>query len=187
MKIFLFLVLVLFGTYTYSQTSYVYIDQVGNNNQITVEQDGGGHLTGIALGAYLPSNQNDLKTGYNIGANPYLGSGISEFNNISIKQFGPGTQTTKIELPSASSNLITVDQSGVANHNFNITSSNNSTNINNTIHATQSGSAQKDFTLNLNGSNGATVTIQQTNPTQANSGSMTIQCTTCGGYSYIRN
>ena len=186
MKILL-LILLLISTNSYSQTNYVYIDQIGSNNQITVEQDGGGHLVGVAVGAYLPVNQNDIKTGYSIGNNPYLGSGTSEFNNINIKQFGPGTQTTKIELPSASSNLITIDQSGIANHNFNIISGNNSTNINNTINATQSGSAQKDFTLNLNGSNGATVTIQQTNPSQANSGSMSIQCTTCGGYSYIRN
>jgi hypothetical protein len=172
---------------SYAQPSYVYIDQVGSNNQIKVEQDGGGHVAGVAIGSYLPTNNNDLKTGYTIGNNPYLGSGTSEFNNINIKQTGPGTQTTKIELPNASSNLITVDQSGTANHNFNIVSGTNTSNVNNIINATQSGSAQKDFTLNMNGSNGATVTVQQTNPTQANTGSMTIQCTTCGGYSYIRN
>ena len=170
----------------HAQPSYVYVDQVGSNNQIKVEQDGGGHVTGVAVGAYLPTNNNDLKTGYTIGTNTYLGSGTSEFNNISIKQSGPGTQTTKIELPNASSNLITVDQSGTANHNFNIVSGASTTNVNNIINATQSGSAQKDFTLNMNGSNGATVTVQQTNPTQANTGSMSIQCTTCGNYSYIR-
>jgi hypothetical protein len=170
-----------------SQPSYVYIDQVGNNNQIKVEQDGSGHVTAVAIGAYLPANSNDLKTGYTIGNNPYLGSGVSEFNNIRIKQQGPGMQATKIELPNASSNLISVDQSGTANHNFNIVSGAGTTNVNNTITATQSGSAQKDFTLNMNGSNGATVTVQQNNPTQANTGSMTIQCTTCGAYSYIRN
>jgi hypothetical protein len=95
-------------------------------------------------------------------------------------------QTTKIELPNASGNLITVDQSGSANHTFNITSGANTTNINNTITATQSGSAQKEFTLNMNGTNGAQVTVQQTNPAQANTGSMTIQCTTCGAYNYVR-
>jgi hypothetical protein len=183
----LFLVAGLYCNFSQAQSSYVYIDQVGNNNQIKVEQDGTGHLVGVAVGAYLPTNNNDLKTGYTIGNNPYLGAGTSDFNNISIKQTGPGMQTTKIELPSASYNLITVDQSGSANHTFNIVSGANTTNINNTISATQSGSAQKDFTLNMNGSNGATVTVQQTNPTQANTGSMTIQCTTCGAYSYIRN
>lgn len=183
----LFLIISLtFYLVAHAQPSYVYIDQVGSNNQIKVEQDGGGHVVGVAIGTHLPSNSNDLKTGYTIGANPYIGSGTSEFNNINIKQTGPGVQTTKIELPNASSNLITVDQSGAANHNFNIVSGANTNNINNTITATQSGSAQKDFTLNMNGSNGATVTVQQTNPTQANTGSMTIQCTTCGTYSYIR-
>jgi hypothetical protein len=187
MKFIFLIVSLVFWLPIYAQPSYVYIDQVGSNNQIKVEQDGGGHVTGVAIGSYLPTNNNDLKTGYTIGTNPYLGSGTSEFNNINIKQTGPGTQTTKIELPNASSNLITVDQSGTANHNFNIVSGANTSNVNNIINATQSGSAQKDFTLNMNGSNGATVTVQQTNPTQANTGSMTIQCTTCGGYSYIRN
>jgi len=171
---------------SWAQASYVYIDQVGSNNQIKIEQDGTGHVAAVALGAYLPTNDNDLKTGYTLGNNPYLGSGVSEFNDIRIKQQGPGQQTTKIELPLASSNLIIVDQSGTANHTFTITSGANTNNINNVVTATQSGSAAKDFTLNMNGSNGATVTVQQTNPTQANSGSMSIQCTTCGAYSYIR-
>jgi hypothetical protein len=184
--IFSFVVGLVCGNYSWAQPSYVYIDQVGSSNQIKVEQDGGGHVAAVAVGAYLPANNNDLKTGYTIGANPYLGVGTSEFNNISIKQAGPGVQTTKIELPNASGNLVTVDQSGSASHTFNIVSGINTTNVNNTILATQSGSAQKDFTLNMNGSNGATVTVQQTNPTQANTGSMTIQCTTCGAYSYIR-
>jgi hypothetical protein len=170
-----------------TQPSYVYIDQVGNNNIIKVQQDGTGHIAGVAIGAYLPTNNNDLKTGYNIGTNPYLGQGVSEFNYVGISQQGPGMHTTKIELTNASNNLISVTQEGSANHTFNITSGANTNNINNTITAIQSGSAQKDFTLNMNGSNGATVTVQQTNPTQTNTGSMTIQCTTCGGYSYIRN
>lgn len=190
MKIFSILFLIAglgYCNYTQAQSNHIYIDQVGNNNTFKVEQDGTGHLVGVAVGAYLPTNTNDLKTGYTIGTNPYLGSGTSEFNNISIKQAGPGMQTTKIELPNASYNLITVDQSGSANHTFNIVSGANTNNVNNTISATQSGSAQKDFTLNMNGSNGATVTVQQTNPAQANTGSMTIQCTTCGAYSYIRN
>lgn len=184
--IFIILILALVQ-YSWAQPSYVYVDQVGSGNQIKIEQTGTSHIVGVAIGAHLPSNANDLKTGYTIGNNPYLGIGTSDFNNISIKQTGPGMQTTKIELPSASYNLITVDQSGSSNHTFNIVSGANTTNVNNTISATQSGSAQKDFTLNMNGSNGAQVTVQQTNSAQANTGSMTIQCTTCGAYSYIRN
>lgn len=167
--------------------SYVYIDQVGSSNQVNISQDGGGHVAAVAIGATLPTNANDLKTGYGIGTTPYIGSGVSEYNNIAITQQGPAAHTTTIELPRASSNLITVDQSGPSNHTFSISSTANTNNINNTISATQSGSGEKSFTLTLDGTNGASVTVQQTNPTQANSGSMTIQCVTCGAYSYIRN
>ena len=171
----------------HAQNNYVYIDQVGNNNQVTITQDGTGHVAAVAIGATLPTTTNDLKTGYGIGTMPYTGIGVSEFNNITINQQGVGSQTTTISLPRASSNLITVDQSGAGNHNFSITSTANTNNINNTISATQSGSADKSFALTLDGTNGASVTVQQTNPTQANTGTMTIQCVTCGAYSYIRN
>jgi hypothetical protein len=36
---------------TRAQPSYVYVDQVGNNNTIKVEQDGGGHVAAVAIGA----------------------------------------------------------------------------------------------------------------------------------------
>lgn len=172
---------------TQAQSNYVYIDQVGSNNQISITQDGTGHVSAVAIGATLPTNTNDLKTGYGIGTTPYTGIGISEFNNVTISQQGVGSHTTTIELPRASSNLIMVDQSGAGNHTFAVSSTANTNNINNTITATQSGSADKSFALTLDGTNGATVTVQQTNPTQANTGAMTIQCTTCGAYSYIRN
>ena len=170
-----------------AQSNYIYIDQVGNNNQVSITQDGTGHLAAVAIGATLPTYVNDLKTGYGIGTTPYNGVGTSEYNNITINQQGVGSHTTTVELPRASSNLITVDQSGSANHSLKIVSTANTNNVNNTISATQSGSAEKSFALTLDGTNGAAVTIQQTNPTQANSGSMTIQCVTCGAYSYIRN
>jgi len=174
------------GERTHAQ-SYVYIDQVGDSNQISIAQDGTGHVAAVAIGAYLPANANDLKTGYGIGTTPYIGSGVSEYNAVTISQQGPGTHTTTIELPVAANNIIGVDQSGTGNHTFSIRSTANTTNVNNTISATQSGSADKSFALTLDGTNGATVTVQQTNPTQANTGAMTIQCTTCGAYSYIRN
>ena len=169
----------------HAQSNYVYIDQVANNSTIKVQQDGTGHVAAISIGAYLPTN-NDLKTGYNIGSRAYLGSGSSEFNYVGISQTGPGMHTAKVELPNASYNIISVTQDGSANHTFNLTSGAGTTNVNNTVTAYQTGSAPKDFTLTMNGSNGAQVTVQQTNPTQANTGSMTIQCTTCGAYSYIR-
>jgi hypothetical protein len=170
-----------------AQNTYVYIDQVGDNNQITIAQDGTGHVAAVAIGATLPAYINDLKTGYGIGTTPYNGTGTSEYNNITINQQGPANHTTTVELPRASNNIITVDQSGSANHSLKISSTANTNNVNNTISATQSGSAEKSFALTLDGTNGATVTVQQTNPIQANGGAMTIQCITCGAYSYIRN
>lgn len=172
---------------SWAQSNYIYIDQVGNNNQVSVTQDGTGHVAAVAIGATLPVNANDIKTGYGIGTTPYIGSGSSEYNNISITQQGVATHTTTIELPRASSNLITVNQSGTFNHTFTVSSTANTTNVNNTVSATQSGAGEKSFALTLDGTNGATVTVQQTNPTQANTGAMTIQCSTCGSYNYIRN
>ena len=186
MKLFAFLFLVI-SSCVYAQNNYIYIDQVGNNNQVTVTQDGTGHLAAVAIGATLPVTANDLKTGYGIGTTPYNGVGTSEYNNVTINQQGVGSHTTIIELPRASSNLITVDQSGASNHTFGISSTANTNNVNNTISATQAGTGEKSFALTLDGTNGASVTVQQTNPTQANAGAMTIQCTTCGSYSYIRN
>ena len=170
-----------------AQNNYIYIDQVGNNNQVTVTQDGTGHLAAVAIGATLPTTTNDLKNGYGIGTTPYNGVGASEYNNVTISQQGVGSHTTTVELPLALSNLINLTQEGAGNHTFSLTATPNTNNINNTISSTQSGTVDKAFALTLDGTNGATVTVQQTNPTQANTGAMTIQCTTCGAYSYIRN
>ena len=186
MKLFAILLLVA-SSCVYAQNNYIYIDQVGNNNQVTVTQDGTGHVAAVAIGATLPTNTNDLKTGYGIGTTPYNGAGTSEYNSVTIAQQGVGSHATTIELPRATSNLINVTQEGASNHTFSLTATPNTNNINNTISATQSGSGEKSFALTLDGTNGASVTVQQTNPTQANTGAMTIQCTTCGSYSYIRN
>jgi hypothetical protein len=186
MKIFAFFLFVASSCVS-AQNNYIYIDQVGNNNQVTVTQDGAGHLAAVAIGATLPTNTNDLKTGYGLGTTPYNGAGTSEYNNVTINQQGVGSHKTTVELPLASSNLINLSQEGAGNHTFSLTATSNTNNINNTISATQSGTGEKAFALILDGTNGASVTVQQTNPTQANTGAMTIQCTTCGSYSYIRN
>jgi hypothetical protein len=186
MKILAILFLVISSCVS-AQSNYIYIDQVGNNNQISITQDGTGHVAAVAIGATLPVTANDLKTGYGLGTTPYNGAGTSEYNNVTINQQGVGSHATTIELPRATSNLINVTQEGASNHTFSLTATPNTNNINNTISATQSGSGEKSFALTLDGTNGASVTVQQTNPTQANTGAMTIQCTTCGSYSYIRN
>ena len=188
----------------------IYIDSIATNNTVTINQDGTGHVAGVAIGAYLPTVANDLKTGYGIGTSPYTGQGISEFNSVSITQQGPGIKTSTVEIPQGAynnittfqdgtgnhttaiqnlqgnSNTISVYQDGTGNHAMNIVGGNGTTNSNNTINTTQTGAGDKTFNLNLNGTNGATVTVQQTNPTTTNTGSMAIQCTTCGSYSYVR-
>jgi len=88
-----------------------------------------------------------------------------------------------------SANSISISQSGASNNTFNVIGGAGTTNNANTVTATQSGTAgaDKSFTLNLNGTNGATVNVLQTNPLQSNTGSMSIQCaSSCGTWSYIR-
>ena len=177
---------IFFPAKAHAADNSIYIDSVGNYNQVTITQDGSGHIAGVAIGAYLPSNSNDLKTGYGIGNTPYLGQGTSEFNYVSITQQGLGTKTTTVEIANGSNNNISILQDGSGNHTMNIISNIGTTNSNNTINTTQTGSGDKSFALTMAGSNGANVTVQQTNPTQANTGSMTIQCNPCGSYSYIR-
>ena len=194
----------------YAQSNYVYVDQIGDSNQVTINQDSTGHVAAIAIGAYLPTYSNDLKTGYGIGSRPSFSGNANEFNTINITQQGVGTKTSTVEVASGSynnittfqdgtgnhtsaiqnlqgnSNNINIFQDGAGNHTMNIIGGVGTTNTNDIVNSTQTGAGDKSFTLNFNGSNGAQVTIQQTNPTQPNAGSMTIQCTTCGAYSYIR-
>ena len=67
---------------------------------------------------------------------------------------------------------------------------NGATNNNNTASITQAGGvgANKQFTLQLNGS-GIGATVVQDNATTPDSSSMSITCLTppCGGYSYIKH
>lgn len=195
---------------SWAQPNYIYVDQIGSNNTVEINQDGSGHVAGVATGGYLPTNSNDLKTGYNIGTQPYLGTVTSDFNSVNITQQGAGSKTATVEIPNGSynnittfqdgtgnhtaavqnlqgnSNNISIFQDGGGNHSMNIVGGTGTTNSNNAINTTQTGSGDKSFTLNLNGTNGAQVTVQQTNPTTPNSGSMSIQCTTCGTYNYTR-
>ena len=113
-------------------------------------------------------------------------SGIN--NGITLNQDGAGNHYAGIQNLSGTANNITVGQSGAGNHTMAISGATGTTNNGNTITAEQSGGAgaDKSFQLNLNGTAGATVNIQQTNPTTPNTGSMTIQCVTCGTYNYTR-
>ena len=184
---FLLLLLLSFGAYA---DNSINIEQIGDNNQYTIHQEYNGKTTNIILGKIAPSDNNTISiTQQDTGshsASVELPNGIN--NGVSIVQSGSGNQTTSIQNFIGSSNNISINQSGSSNNTFNVIGTN--TNNANTISATQSGitGADKSFTLNMNGTNGANVTVQQTNPTQSNVGSMSIQCYTgCSNYSYIRN
>jgi len=183
----------------------VYIDQVGDNNTINITQEDGNHYARVAIGANLPAgswtNPTNVSTGTTAGSDAnYVritqqGTGDKKAaveipngysNSVILFQDGVGNHTTAIQNLVGNANTINANQTGVGNHTLTITGQSGTTNSGNTITATQSGAGDKNFGLSLNGTAGATVVIQQTNP-NANTGAMTIQCTTCGSYSYIRN
>jgi hypothetical protein len=103
-------------------------------------------------------------------------------------QDGSGNHTAAIQNLNGAANNINFSQTGAGNHSMTITGVAGTTNSGDVITSTQSGGAgaDKSFQLNLNGTSGAVVNVQQTNPTTPNAGSMTIQCVTCGTYNYIR-
>jgi hypothetical protein len=177
----------------YAVDNTINIEQIGDNNTIDISQNGAGHTAIVEIGKLASSNANTVSieqrdTSTKL-ATVEIKSGIN--NSVNVLQQGIGNHTSSILNLVGNTNAISVDQSGAGNHTLSITGSTGTTNSGNNIMATQSGGngADKTFDLTLGGTSGATVTIQQTNPTQTNSGSMTIQCATgsCGGYSYIRN
>ena len=176
--------------YATSDNNSVYIDQIGSNNTVIIGQDGTAHSATVVMGkdsavdnTYIAISQQG--TGAKT-AKVEIPSGIN--NSIAINQDGAGNHYAGIQNLSGTANNVTVSQSGAGNHTLAISGAAGSTNSGDTVTATQAGGvgADKSFQLNLNGTSGATVNIQQTNPTTPNSGSMSIQCITCGSYNYIR-
>jgi hypothetical protein len=204
------LLLLLFPAVVWAQSSQwnpnVYIEQVGDNNIVSITQSDGDHTAHVALGANLPSASWSVGTTATVGA-----TAGSDSNYIHITQKGTGDKTARVEIPSGynnsvillqdgignhtanvknlvgNSNNISIGQDGPSNHVMNIVAQTGTTNSGNNINTTQSGSGNKTFDLTLAGTSGATVTVTQNNPTQANSVAMGIQCVTCGSYSYVRN
>jgi hypothetical protein len=204
------LILILFPLTVWAQSTQlnpnVYIDQVGDNNTINITQSDGNHYARVALGANLSSeswvNANNPTTGITAGSDAnyvrITQQGIGDkksaveipngySNSIILFQDGVGNHTTSIQNLTGNANTINSNQTGSGNHTLNITGQSGTINNGNTITSTQSGFGDKSFSLGLNGTSGANVVIQQTNPNQINTGSMIIQCITCGNYSYIRN
>jgi len=183
------LLLLLFCTSAWADSG-IYIDQVGSNNQITITQDGDGHSINLTLGKDSPLDNSIINiTQQGLGAkNANIDMPGGYNNTVRVSQDGNGSQTANITSLSGAANSVDITQSGASNNTFNILGL--GINNANTITATQSGNAgaDKSFTLNMSNTNGATVNIQQTNPSQPNTGSMSINCYTgCGTYSYIRN
>jgi hypothetical protein len=164
------------------------IDQIGSYNTTQVTQDGAGHVVSIKTGqdsnvdnTYIAITQQG--TGVK---NAYVDIRSGTNNGVIINQDGAGNHNTAIQNLSGSANNITIGQTGSGNHSMTIAATLGTTNSGNTITTEQSGSADKLFNLTLGGTNAATVNIQQTNPTTANTGAMNIQCNPCGAYSYTR-
>jgi len=167
------------------------IDQVGSYNTVVIAQDGTAHDATVTLGknggvdnTSIAIDQKD--SGKKI-ANVEITSGIN--NGVNILQQGAGNHTAAIQNLNGSANNISITQNGAGNHSMTVAGGQGTTNNANTITTEQTGGsgADKTFQLNLNGTTGATVNVQQTNPTQSNTGNMNIQCSSgCGTWNYIR-
>ena len=164
------------------------IVQIGSYNTTEVSQDGQGHSASVKTGTDSDVDNTYIAiTQSGTGAkNAYVDIRSGTNNGITVNQDGAGNHTAAIQNLSGSANNITIGQSGSGNHSMTIAATPGTTNSGNTINAEQSGSADKAFNLTLGGTNAATVNIQQTNPTTANTGAMSIQCNPCGAYSYTR-
>jgi hypothetical protein len=164
------------------------VDQIGAYNTVAITQDGTAHSATVVMGkdsavdnTYVAITQQG--TGAKT-AKVEIPSGIN--NGITLNQDGAGNHYAGIQNLSGTANNISINQTGAGNHTLAIAGAVGTNNSGNTVTTEQSGNADKSFQLNLNGTTGATVNVQQTNPTTPNAGSMTIQCNSCGTYNYIR-
>jgi hypothetical protein len=186
------LLLLLFPLVCFAQNNpNIYINQVGDNNTYNVSQEYSGDYIKITAGFMSPVDGNSFTVTQNgtgsLIAGIDLQSGIN--NTFNVIQGGSGNNVAKINGVVGDANGISVTQSGASNNTFILSTTAGTINSANTVNVTQSGNsgADKSFSLTLNGSSGATVTVIQDNPTVSNSGSMTISCLICGSYSYIRH
>jgi len=202
---------------TSAQAGSVYIDQVGNGNDLYISQYGMGDHRSIMLNE---GNNNDLSiiqqdsgdhTAF-IGTPP-LGIANGSYvttpgqgnhgNDFTIYQKDSGDHTAFIGTPPLGiangsyvttpgqgnhGNDFTIYQKDSGDHTAAINLDHSVVNSNNSAVIDQEGAAIKQFTLNLSGSN-IGVTVIQDNPTTADSGSMSIQCYTgtCQGYTYTKH
>ena len=188
----IFLLLIMIGNMSFAQSVNIHIDQIGDNNNLTVTQDYDSHIFSIMTGSVTNSDNNTISvTQQDIGPKTTMITLTGgTYNNIAVNQSGTGSHIANIQNLNGSFNGIQLNQSGAGSHTFLVENLNGSTNNGNNVVATQSGglNANKSFQLILNGAIGSTVNIQQSNPTVPDTSSMMINCTVgCGGtYSYVK-
>ena len=171
------LLLLLLMTPVYAADT-VYIDQVGDVNNITVNQSAGDSHTAIILNQGNNNQMNIIQQGP--GAHmAFMGTPPASQN---VNGF-----VTNIA-PNNSNNMLNIFQTGSGSHTAAINLDKTTSNNNNTASIQQAGSAPKSFVFNLSGS-GISATAVQDNATIPDTGSMNIQCLTppCSGYSYVRH
>jgi len=158
----------------------VYIDQVGNGNNIFVEQVSSGNAEAIIL------NQGDNNTHTIVQEGS--GDHLAFIGTPPVGKNYDGTYNTNTNAGNNNNNTLTILQNGSGNHTAAINLDATTQNNNNIASITQSGDANKNFTLNLSGS-GIGATVLQDNPLTPDAGSMSIQCLTppCSGYSYTKH
>jgi hypothetical protein len=162
--------------------SKVYINQIGDYNNITVDQsgtknnfvkyDGNGNNNNINVlqGSTIPgaTNYTDIRVGTNVAS--------SSSNNINVQQTGTGGAKGAFINIQDNNNTVTLRQQDSGNHWADVSVSGG----NKTVDITQSGSAGHMASVQLTGPQPAGVNLQQAGNTQQ-SYSIQANCTTPGG------
>jgi len=165
---------------TPASAASVYIDQVGNGNNIFVEQV----VSGNPQATILNQGDNNYLTIVQEGGGDHAAFIGTPPTSMGVN----GTLNTNTSAGSNNNNTLTILQNGSGNHTAAINLDASTSNNNNIATITQTGDANKNFVLNLSGS-GIGATVLQDNPLTPDSGSMSIQCLTppCSGYSYTKH
>jgi Curlin associated repeat len=173
------IVILLMLTVSASAGNMVYIDQVGDNNHISIKQNDGDNKSIIMLNQGDSNEQNVAQRG--LGTDQAF-IGTPPVGMTQGQLLPDSTAQTN------SNNLLSIVQMGTGNHTAAINLDSTASNNNNSASISQSGDANKSFTLQLSGS-GIGATVVQDNPTVADRASMSIQCLTppCTGYSYVKH
>jgi hypothetical protein len=173
------LMILLLLTVPASAGNMIYIDQVGDNNHISIKQNDGDNKSIIMLNQGDSNEQNVAQRG--------LGTDQAFIGTPPVGM-AQGQLLPDSTAQTNSNNLLSIVQMGTGNHTAAINLDSTVSNNNNTASIIQSGDANKSFTLQLSGS-GIGATVVQDNPTVPDSARMSIQCLTppCTGYSYVKH